>query len=98
MDINQIKNIIKSSIKSVFEQDDIQNIVITDETEIFGSKSIIDSLQLVNLIVKIETEVFEQIGEEIIVVDDDAIIAENSPFETIQSLSEFVYKKISNLN
>ena len=52
MDINQIKNIIKSSIKSVFEQDDIQNIVITDETEIFGSKSIIDSLQLVNLIVK----------------------------------------------
>mgnify|MGYP001412868385 CR=1 FL=1 len=98
MDLNQIKDIIKSSIKSVFEQDDIQNIVITDETEIFGSKSIIDSLQLVNLIIKIEAEVFEQIGEEIIVVDDDAIIAENSPFETIQSLSEFVYKKISNLN
>ena len=98
MDLNQIKDIIKSSIKSVFEQDDIQNIVINDETEIFGSKSIIDSLQLVNLIVKIEAEVFEQIGEEIIVVDDDAIIAENSPFETIQSLSEFVYKKISNLN
>ena len=98
MDLNQIKDIIKSSIKSVFEQDDIQNVVITDETEIFGSKSIIDSLQLVNLIVKIEAEVFEQIGEEIIVVDDDAIIAENSPFETIQSLSEFVYKKISNLN
>ena len=98
MDLNQIKDIIKSSIKSVFEQDDIQNIVINDETEIFGSKSIIDSLQLVNLIIKIEAEVFEQIGEEIIVVDDDAIIAENSPFETIQSLSEFVYKKISNLN
>ena len=49
-----------------------------------------------NLIIKIEAEVFEQIGEEIIVVDEAAVIIGNSPFQTVKSLTEFVYKKIRN--
>ena len=94
MDLDQIKNVIKNNLKSVFEENDIQNVTINDETEIFGTKSVIDSLQLVNLIVKIETELYDQTGEEIIVVDDEAIIGGNSPFQTIQSLAEFVHKKV----
>ena len=94
MNINQIKNIIKTNLISIFNENDIKNITINDETEIFGSKSTIDSLQLVNLIVSIETEVLKHTGEEIIIVDDEAIILGNSPFQTVQSLSEFVYKKI----
>ena len=94
MDLDQIRNVIKNNLKSVFEENDIQNVTINDETEIFGTKSVIDSLQLVNLIVKIETELYDQTGEEIIVVDDEAIIIGNSPFQTVKSLSEFVYKKI----
>ena len=94
MDLDQIKNVIKNNLKSVFEENDIQNVTINDETEIFGTKSVIDSLQLVNLIVKIETELYNQTGDEIIVVDDEAIIIGNSPFQTVQSLAEFVYKKV----
>ena len=94
MNINQIKNIIKTNLISIFNENDIKNITINDDTEIFGSKSTIDSLQLVNLIVIIEAEVLKQTGKEIIVVDDDAVISDESPFQTIQSLSEFVYKKV----
>ena len=94
MNINQIKNIIKTNLISIFNENDIKNITINDETEIFGSKSNINSLQLVNLIVIIEAEVLKQTGKEIIVVDDDAVISDESPFQTIQSLSEFVYKKV----
>ena len=95
MNINQIKNIIKTNLISIFNENDIKNITINDDTEIFGSKSTIDSLQLVNLIVIIEAEVLKQTGKEIIVVDDDVVISDESPFQTIQSLSEFVYKKVS---
>ena len=83
------------SLISVLDENGIKNISVDDNTEIFGSKSIIDSLQLINLIVKIEEEVYDQTGKEIIVVDDEAVIVGNSPFQTVKSLTEFVDKKIS---
>lgn len=94
MELERIKIIIKNSLKSVLEENGIKNVSINDETEIFGSKSIIDSLQLINLIVKLEDEVFERTKKEIIVVDDAAIIVGDSPFKSVQSLSEFVHKKV----
>ena len=95
MELKSVKNIIINSLVSVLEENNIKNISVNDNTEIFGSKSIIDSLQLINLIVKIEEDVYDQTGKEIIVVDDEAVIVGNSPFQTVKSLTEFVYKKIS---
>lgn len=98
MELEQIKIIIINSLKTILdENNDQKDIKIKDETEIFGQKSIIDSLQLINLIVKIEEEVYEEIGKEIIVVDDDAIIVGNSPFQTVQSLSSFVFGKVQDV-
>ena len=58
MELEQIKIIIINSLKTILdENNDQKDIKIKDETEIFGQKSIIDSLQLINLIVKIEEEV-----------------------------------------
>jgi len=94
MELQNIKKIVVDSLVSVLDENDIINISVDGNTEIFGSKSIIDSLQLINLIVKIEEDVYERTGEDIIVVDDEAIIIGNSPFQTVQSLSEFVYKKV----
>ena len=95
MDLEKTKTMITNSLKSVLEENNIKNITVTDETEIFGSKSIIDSLQLINLVVKIEEEVYERTGIEIIVVDDEAIIVGNSPFQSVMSLSRFVHKNIT---
>ena len=94
MDLQNIKKIVVDSLVSVLDENDKKNISVHDNTEIFGSKSIIDSLQLINLIVKIEEDVYDQSGKEIIVVDDEAIIIGNSPFQTVQSLTEFVYNKV----
>ena len=94
MELQNIKKIVVDNLVSVLDENDRKNISIHDNTEIFGSKSIIDSLQLINLVVKIEEDVYERTGKEIIVVDDEAIIIGNSPFQTVQSLSEFVYKKV----
>mgnify|MGYP006219013021 FL=1 len=95
MKLNSVKKIVIDSLVSVLDENGIKNICVDDNTEIFGSKSIIDSLQLISLIVKIEEDVFDQVGKEIIVVDEAAVIVGNSPFQTVKSLTEFVYKKIS---
>ena len=94
MDLEKTKKIVINSLKSVLKDNNIKNITVTEETEIFGTKSIIDSLQLINLIVIIEEEVYEITGEEIIIVDDAAVIVGNSPFKTVQSLTYFVFGKI----
>ena len=94
MELNSVKKIVIDGLVSVLDENDI-NVSVDDNTEIFGSKSIIDSLQLINLIVKIEEDVYGQSGKEIIVVDDEAVIVGNSPFQTVQSLTEFVYNKIT---
>ena len=95
MELNSVKKIVMDSLISVLDENGIKNISVDDNTEIFGSKSIIDSLQLISLIVKIEEDVYDQVGKEIIVVDEAAVIIGNSPFQTVKSLTEFVYKKIS---
>ena len=95
MELNSVKKIVIDSLMSVLDENGIKNISVDDNTEIFGSKSIIDSLQLISLIVKIEEDVYDQVGKEIIVVDEAAVIIGNSPFQTVKSLTEFVYKKIS---
>ena len=97
MDLRNIKKIVVDSLVSVLDENDIKNISVDDNTEIFGSKSIIDSLQLINLIVKIEEDVYDQSGKEIIVVDDEAIITGNSPFQTVKSLSSFVFGKVQDV-
>ena len=97
MELRNIKKIVVDSLVSILDENDIKNISVDDNTEIFGSKSIIDSLQLINLIVKIEEDVYDQSGKEIIVVDDEAIIIGNSPFQTVKSLSSFVFGKVQNV-
>ena len=97
MDLRNIKKIVVDSLVCVLDENDIKNISVDDNTEIFGSKSIIDSLQLINLIVKIEEDVYDQSGKEIIVVDDEAIIVGNSPFGTVKSLSSFVFGKVQDV-
>jgi len=94
MKLDSVKKIVIDGLNYVLIENDVKNVLVDENTEIFGSKSIIDSLQLINLIVKIEEDVYERTGEDIIVVDDEAIIIGNSPFQTVQSLSEFVYKKV----
>ena len=44
MELRNIKKIVVDSLVSILDENDIKNISVDDNTEIFGSKSIIDSL------------------------------------------------------
>ena len=53
MKSDSVKKIVMDGLNYVLIENDVKNILVDENTEIFGSKSIIDSLQLINLIVKI---------------------------------------------
>jgi acyl carrier protein len=65
------------------------------ETSLFGPEGSLDSLGLVNLIADVEASVFEEFGKEVILADEKAISQENSPFESVQTLSAYVERLLS---
>jgi acyl carrier protein len=59
------------------------------ETRLFGTNGI-DSLDLVNLIVGIEQYIEEEMGEVVVLVDEDSMSAQENPFETVGSLAAYI--------
>ena len=64
-------------------------------TILYSKNGKIDSLGLVNLILAIEEKVFEQLNVNITLADDSAFSEKSSPFKDIQSLIEFIQKKLN---
>ena len=62
---------------------------IEEDTALFGSNSILDSLDLINLVVAVEARVQKETGHVISLADDKALSQEASPFETIRSLKNY---------
>jgi acyl carrier protein len=54
----------------------------------------LDSLGLINLILEVEKEVEDQLGVLISLYDEKAMIQENNPFKSVQTLSDYVEKLI----
>jgi acyl carrier protein len=61
-----------------------------EDTSIFGSNSILDSMGLVNLITIIEEKLEEKTGKFVSIVDERAMSMESSPFRTIKTLNNFI--------
>ena len=64
-------------------------------TELLGSGSSVDSLTLVRLLVTVERLIEEKTGRGVVIVDESAFDAEQSPFATVQSLILHVEKLLS---
>lgn len=91
-----ILEIIKNQIQVIFKnQNKALDTQITNESELFGSQSLLDSLDLINLIVGIESEVQKQTGKTISLADDRALEQETSPFETVGSLHTYILMLIN---
>ena len=60
---------------------------------LYGKGGSLDSIDLVNFVVMIEEKIESQFNIEIIIGDEDVISMENSPFQTIGSLVDYIYKK-----
>jgi acyl carrier protein len=59
-------------------------------THIFGKDGKLDSLGFVNLIVAVEENIMEEFGVVISLADEKARSQETSPFQTFQTLIEYI--------
>ena len=88
---NKIVELIYRTIDELNEQREADDqISKTEDTVILGHDSMIDSLGLVNLIVSLEQSVNDEMGVEITLADERAMMMESSPFRTVMTLADFI--------
>tara|TARA_B100000780_G_C20980917_1_gene391960 strand:- start:200 stop:490 length:291 start_codon:yes stop_codon:yes gene_type:complete len=63
------------------------------ESVLIGDDGIYDSLSLINLLVEIEM-LLQTLGHEVLLLDEDLITNSNGPFATVQSLADYICKRI----
>jgi D-alanine--poly(phosphoribitol) ligase subunit 2 len=92
----KITSIVKQSLEELnntlskkLEFDNENNIVL------YGKNGALDSLALVSLIVAIEGYIEEQLNVSLILANEKAMSQRNSPFATINSLTNYIDELIS---
>jgi acyl carrier protein len=92
LDKSSIVELIYKAIEEVNSQEDDPSKVIVKslETVLIGPDGSLDSLGLVNFIVALEGIISDEINTDIALVDERAMMLENSPFRTVNSLAEYV--------
>ncbi len=66
-----------------------------DNTPIYGSKGLIDSITLVMLVSDIEEDVEDRYDKIITLADEKAMSQKNSPFRSPNSLTDYILKLIA---
>ncbi len=86
-----MKDKIFEIILNVINEMDIED-TVDKQTQLFGKHGILDSLALVNLLVEIEQEIEDHFDVLITIADEKAMSEENSPFKSLESLTDYVNK------
>ena len=80
----KINDIIEISINSINQQLNLE-LVNSDDTEIIGDNSPLDSLGILTFVMEIEKNIEELLGLKISLVNDD-FLSGNSPLENVRKL------------
>jgi acyl carrier protein len=95
MDLSTAQSVVIRAIRAVFEQTgDPAPENITSDTVLVGPDAIIDSLGVVSMIVEIEQVVEGEHATSIILANEKAMSAKNSPFRTVGVLAAHVIATI----
>jgi len=70
-----------------------QDITITEESNLLGDSSPLDSMGLVNFLVDVES-VFQEEGYETQLTSEKAMSKRQSPFRSISTLADFIEEQI----
>ena len=62
------------------------------ETKLIGADGNLDSLSLVSLLIIIEQKLEDEFDKTITIADERAMSQKNSPFKSVKSLSDYIYK------
>ena len=85
------KQIIDEAIDEVnADQDASEQVGKSPDTPLLSSSSNVDSLALVRLLIAVERLVEEKTGKSVVVVDESAFEAEQSPFTTVGALERHI--------
>jgi len=87
---NIIKNLIYESILEFNESGFNKKIDTSENANIFGENSELDSFGFVNFIVILEEKIFDFTGEDITIVSDKAFSKKHNPFKTVNQLEAFI--------
>ena len=94
----KILNVIYSSIDEINGSLSINNkIDKTEYTVIFG-KGEIDSLAFVNFIISIEENVNKEFRASIDLTNEEMLMEDSSPFQTVNTLTNYIEKLLTNHN
>jgi acyl carrier protein len=63
---------------------------IAADTRLIGREAVLDSMGLVNLIVEVEQRLEEELDVTIVLADERAMSQKNSPFRSVQSLTDYI--------
>lgn len=87
----KILNCIYKALDEVNEQlSDDQQLEKTPETVLLGNSGKLESIDLVNILVATEDYLEEEFSMPISITDEKAVSEKNSPFTTIETLSDFI--------
>ena len=70
---------------------------ISIELELFSENGVLDSLGLVNLIMSIEEQFEDYLDTSIVIADEKAMSQKNSPFQSVQSMADYLSKELQNI-
>src|SRR5262245_35530232 len=66
-------------------------------TALFGTEGKLDSMGLVTLIVSIEQRVADDLGVAITLADEKAMSQRNSPFRSVEALTDYIDQQVQEL-
>ena len=91
-------NLIFEGIKDYNTQVNKKNqLPISIELELFSENGVLDSLGLVNLIMSIEEQFEDYLDTSIVIADEKAMSQKNSPFQSVQSMADYLSKELQNI-
>jgi acyl carrier protein len=93
----EIASLVVSSLRDVLSQRNESSLdSVGESTYLIGRGSVLDSLGLVTLIVDVEQRLDQEYGVSLTLADDQAMSRRNSPFRSVQSMSDYIYSLIEN--
>ena len=88
---DSIQLIIFHALKNINEERSLgEQILINENTKLFGADAELDSLSLVSVIVDVEAAVSDASGSEISLTDDHAMSQSISPFSNVSTLTNYI--------
>lgn len=98
----EILEIVEQSLKDViFQKSEGEvnaNLNLNGSTKLLGEGALVDSLTLVSVIVDIESKLNDVHGSSVTIADERALMQKSSPFRTIGTLTEYIYRLVAEQN